>query len=107
MQERHSLRDPPRARDAVGDPAEGAQRDVHERMGEALAVLPRLRHYIYPIYACAWAGLRMPAVHPDTRRTQLSTHRSHLGIGLRKPGAHMWEPGGRSPVPPWILEFRI
>ena len=50
------MRDPPRARVVVVTPLEGAQRDVHEAMGEALAVPPRSRHrnlYIYILFESA------------------------------------------------------
>ena len=52
------MRDPPRARVVVVTPLEGAQRDVHEAMGEALAVPPRLRHYLaFNFCLLGWLGL--------------------------------------------------
>ena len=52
------LAGPPSCTRRCGDPAEGAQRDVHEAMGEALAVPPRLRHYLaFNLCLLGWLAL--------------------------------------------------
>ena len=51
---RAELRDPPSCTRRCGDPAEGAQRDVHDAMGEAMAVPPRTATHI--LFLCGFGG---------------------------------------------------